>query len=276
MKNLKKKERIKRLFLAIQKEKKKGKLSLNKTIESVSKDLNLKTESVRNYYYKNLKFLRENSLFASELGIDLNVFEKKSFERFDEKNKNHLFEFVTQNLNRGVSVRQSCMSLANNDAKQMLRYQNKFRNMLKQKNKDVEKRREEKMEEKVININKAKLELSKKISDNEINALFMGLIKIVKKAAKESADEELKKECFEANQNFRQTIIDLNKTESELKKACELNKQLNLKIESQQQQICLLLDKLSKRKMSGLEKKSDERFLRLKTFNKNAKNDNIL
>ena len=69
------------------------------------------------------------------------------------------------------------------------------------------------------------------ITDNEINALFMGLIKIVKKAAKESADEELKRECFEANQNFRQTIIDLNKTESELKKVCEVNKQLNLKIE---------------------------------------------
>lgn len=90
---------------------------------------------------------------------------------------------------------------------------------------------------------------NKKISDSEINSLFLGLVRIVKKNAEQSLNEELKNECFEATQNFRQTLIDLNKTESELKKEKEKNYELSLKIESQKEQICSLLQKLSQHKL---------------------------
>ena len=184
-----------------------------------------------------------------------------------------MFNFIFNNLKQGKSVRQSCMELANNNAKLMLRYQNKFRNMQKQKNKKGE---NSSMQQNVINITKAKKEMNKKITESEINALFLGLVKIIKKSAQENADEELKTEVEEATQNFRQTLIDLNKKEVELKNAIEVNKQLNLKIENQQQQICLLLDKLSKRKLGYLEKKSKQSSLKLKDFNKKDKTNNIL
>lgn len=270
----KKKEKIKRLFLSIQKEKLTGNKCLCKAIENAGSMLNIKKESAKNYYYKNLKFLKQNPELAKSMGIDITIFEQKSFEKFNNKSKEDLYNTVIENISKGKSIRQTCMELANNDAKKMLRLQNKFRNMQKQKL--IKNKGEENMEEKIININSAKQNLNKKITDNEINALFLGLIKIIKKAAIENANEELKNECREATQNFRQTIIDLNKREAELKKAYEINKELNLKIESQQQQICLLLEKLSTRKINELEKKSGEKYLKLKTFGKTTKNDNIL
>lgn len=266
-------EKIKTLFLNIQKLKQDKKISLNKAIESVSNTLKIKSESARNYYYKSLNFLRLNPEIAKNMGIDLNNFIKKDFERFESDKKQYMFNFITSNLRKGKSVRQSCMELANNDAKLMLRYQNKFRNMQKQNNKKGENKP---MQQNVINITKAKRDMNKKITEREINALFLGLVKIIKKSAQENMEEELKTEVEEATQNFRQTLIDLNKKEVELKKAIELNRELNLKVESQQQQICLLLDKLSQRKLSSLEKKSTQRSLKLKGFNKKDKTDNIL
>ena len=271
--NSKKIEKIKTLFLNIQQLRQDKTLSLNKAIEKVCNLLNLKKESARNYYYKSLNYLRQNPNIASSLGINLNNFKQKSFEKFDNNKKQDMFNFIFNNLKQGKSVRQSCMELANNNAKLMLRYQNKFRNMQKQKNKKGE---NSSMQQNVINITKAKKEMNKKITESEINALFLGLVKIIKKSAQENADEELKTEVEEATQNFRQTLIDLNKKEVELKNAIEVNKQLNLKIENQQQQICLLLDKLSKRKLGYLEKKSKQSSLKLKDFNKKDKTNNIL
>lgn len=274
---LDKKEKIKKLFLLIQDEIVNNKNTIIYAIEKASKKLNLTKESTRNYYYKSLKYLRNNLNIAKEIGINLDNFKKKDFEKFNTKNKENLYDTVNKNLKRGISIRQSCLALANNDAKLMLRYQNKFRNMQKQKvKKEANKMQVETNKSKVINIIKAKQDLNRNITESEINALFMGLLKIVKKTAIESANEDLKQECKEATQNFRQTIVDLNKKEVELKKAYEINKELNLKIESQQQQICLLLERLSKRKVESLEKKSNKKYCKLKAFDKNAKNNNIL
>ena len=120
--------------------------------------------------------------------------------------------------------------------------------------------------ENIINIDFAKQKLNKKISDSDINALFMGLVKIVKKSALDSANQELKVECNEANENFRQTLIDLNKKEEELKIMQEVNRELNLKVEAQKEQICSLLQKLSSRRLKSLEKKSDYKTMKLKKF----------
>jgi len=104
---------------------------------------------------------------------------------------------------------------------------------------------EKEIKENIINFAKVKAKYNKKISDEEINALFMGLIKIVKKSAEEDYDKEIKEECFFANENFRQCLIELNSVQMELKKEKDLKQTLLEKIESQQQQICLLLKRLS-------------------------------
>jgi len=372
MKNAKQ-EKLKRLFVMIMAEKNKGK-NLSRSMEEVSKKMKLKKESVKNYYYKAIKFLNENPFIANNLGIDLNI-NKATFKKFSKIEKEKLVKTISDNLKNGISIRQSCLMLANNNAKEMLRLQNKYRNIIKlnakkvanlkqsntqkidktekdkniNKNINIEKilknsnennknnyfvaikntkktinnnkntvneniletvknnkyavskntlktgennktvankgqlsfsesknKIQSKTNKNIININTAKQKFTRTISDSEINALFMGLVKIIKKNALENANEELKTECQQANENFRQTIIDLNKKESELKKVCKVNEELNKKITSQQQQICELLEKLSKRKLAKLEKQSNMKCAMLKNFNKTTKTDNIL
>ncbi|NCB48267.1 MAG: hypothetical protein EOM55_01360 [Clostridia bacterium] len=104
---------------------------------------------------------------------------------------------------------------------------------------------DKKVKENIINFEKVKGKYSKKISEEEINALFLGLIKIVKKSAQEDYDKELKEECDSATENFRQCLIELNTVQMELKKELNIKQVLLERLEVQQEQICLLLKKLT-------------------------------
>jgi len=260
--------------------------ALNKSIKEVAQVLNMKSNSAKNYYYKTLNFLTNNPQIAKKLDIDLAKFKLKKFNNFDSKEKLDLLKTVDDNLKKGISVRATCMQLANNDARVMLRLQNKYRNMVKSKLNDKETVVDiEKMAytnsirkgQKVINIATVKAKQGEKISDYELNALFLGLVRIVKKTAFESVSKDLKDECKMATENFRQTLIDLNKTEAELKKEQVKNLALKQKVENQKEQICKLLKELSVRKLDMLEKKSKINSLKLKSFSKSKnQNNNIL
>lgn len=95
--------------------------------------------------------------------------------------------------------------------------------------------------EKIIDFAKAKEKIESKIGDKEINSLFWGLLKIIKKSASQNANQELKEECEQARANFSQTLKELHDREIELKKEIIMNKTLTKKVESQQKQICLLV-----------------------------------
>lgn len=101
------------------------------------------------------------------------------------------------------------------------------------------------VKENIINFAKVKGKYNKKISEEEINALFLGLIKIVKKSAEDDFDKELKEECDFATENFRQCLMELNTVQMELKKELDIKQVLLERLELQQQQICLLLKKLT-------------------------------
>ena len=102
----------------------------------------------------------------------------------------------------------------------------------------------EKIRQNVVDFAKAKQKIKSRINDKDINALFLGLAGIVKKNAMEQVSSELKKECKVANQNFRQTLMDLNKAESTVRSLEMENMSLKDKIELQQKQICYLVKKM--------------------------------
>lgn len=103
-----------------------------------------------------------------------------------------------------------------------------------------------KNEEKIINIASVKTVKNKLLTDSDINALFLGLVKLIKKNANLEVQEDLKRDCKEANENFRQSLIDLNKTEMLLKKEQEKNLKLTNKIMEEERKFCLLFDKYTK------------------------------
>lgn len=95
--------------------------------------------------------------------------------------------------------------------------------------------------ENIIDFAKAKEKFSNRIGDKEINSLFLGLVKIIKKSAIQNVSQELKFECEQAKSNFTQTLKELHETEINLKKEIVMNKALSKKVETQQKQICFLV-----------------------------------
>ena len=54
------------------------------------------------------------------------------------------------------------------------------------------------------------------LSDSEINSLFLGLVKLVKKAAEESAEASSLQEAKSANKSLREAIVALAEKEREV------------------------------------------------------------
>ena len=101
------------------------------------------------------------------------------------------------------------------------------------------------MEKTLIDFEKARSKYAKNIGDQEINALFSGLVKIVKKYAITQVENDLKRECLMAQNNFRTTLVDLQLAEEKLKKQADEIKHLENVIEAQQKKNAALLKKLA-------------------------------
>ena len=225
--------------------------TLAKSMDYVAKNSSLNRQTVKSYYYKTLKYLNENPVVAKSLNIKLP--KKKEFEVFCDREKNELFDKITQNKKKGISVRHTCYMLAHGDAKIMLRLQNKY----KSKKKIFDKREKKTMDDtkikkdqengsqNIINITSAKKYLNKSLSDSDITALFFGLLNLVKKSIYEKVSKDFEKENKDANNNFRKSIIEVQELETRLKKEQQKNLEMSSLIENQKMQICKLIKNLS-------------------------------
>ena len=104
------------------------------TLESAFTDYALYTNrakgSVRNLYYDLVKFRSENLEFFTHAVGDLEL-KTHAIDNFSIEDERILLEKILTEKAKGRSVRSIVMGLANGDGKLMLRYQNKYRNMLK-------------------------------------------------------------------------------------------------------------------------------------------------
>ncbi len=86
--------------------------------------------SVRNYYYSQLKMFELVPSLAADLGIELVDSARERFELFDQNEIDELLERVLAGKANGVSVRRVIADMSNGDAKKALRLQNKYRSMI--------------------------------------------------------------------------------------------------------------------------------------------------
>ena len=116
--------------------------SLSKIFEQYALKTGKSKGTVRNLYYALAKASKQDQEFCDAYlgGKQLSVNQIVEFSKDEEEN---LVEQILLEKARGKSVRGAIMERANGDAKLALRYQNKFRNALKNKtelvNKTVEK-----------------------------------------------------------------------------------------------------------------------------------------
>ena len=95
--------------------------------EKTSRSLN----SVRNYYYGQAKTFELVPEVAQKLGIKKAEVERERFVPFSDKEVLELVEYVLIAKGRGASGRKAIYELAGGDGKTAVRYQNKYRSVLR-------------------------------------------------------------------------------------------------------------------------------------------------
>ena len=97
---------------------------------SMSEQTGRSVNSVRNYYYSQLKMFELVPRLAADLGISVPETARERFELFDASEIDELLERVLVGKAQGVSVRKVIAEMAGGDAKKALRLQNKYRSMI--------------------------------------------------------------------------------------------------------------------------------------------------
>jgi len=203
------KEEIKTLFKFVEIKKSEG-MPLIQIFFNYAQATKRHTNSVRNYYYKELSLMQNNVDFAKELNINLDNHEVVRGIPFSKEEQTKMLEQIEKLLSQGFSVRKACLKLADGDASKMIRLQNKYRAIVKQKG-------ENNSMGEIIKMPQNKTGLS----DEDVKALFMGLIKLVKKQEYENAKLTLKGELFDANEKLKDAMAKLAVKENLISKLKE-------------------------------------------------------
>ena len=235
MKGIWKDEEVKDLFNAVENAKNEGK-KVGFAFQEHAKKYSRKPNSVRNYYYNEIERLKSDEKRLINLNIDLSLHKKTLKKCFSNQEKNEIIQKIKSLVDNGCSVRKACFMLSNGDIATMLRYQNKFRSMQPQKNNNV------------LTFRKR----PSKITDSDLQGLFMGLIGLVKKNVEDEMAEKLNQQ-FDKNEEIERTLIaKLGQKERELAFLKDDNERLkkeNVALKKRvMQKFCFEATKLSAKK----------------------------
>ncbi len=200
-------EEIKKLFEFIQQQTNAG-LTLTKAFARYATISGRKANSVRNYYYAELNYLQQNKQLAKNLNINLTAHKKVTPKYFSKQEAQQCVQSINNLVKQGNSVRKACLILSNGNISQMVRLQNKYRSLTKKPvlNKAVPSN--------II----AMPSRSKHLTQQEIDGLFLGLLKLIKASAKQEATQSLSQAAQSANHQLRKTLVVLAEKEKQLKK----------------------------------------------------------
>jgi hypothetical protein len=191
---------VKDLFTVVE-DCKKSNASLKLAFATHAKKYNRKPNSVRNYYYKEVENLKKNAKRSEKLEISLDNHKKNHFVHFTKSQENKLLEDVDALVAQGMSVRNACKKLGGNDLTLMTRLQNKYQNSKKKGQ----------MDNVIVFKNREKL-----LTENDINSLFMGLVKLIRKTAVDEFMEKTKLEKESSSYLLKKAFADLNKKDRQI------------------------------------------------------------
>lgn len=197
-----KNEEVMSLFKNVE-ECKQNQKALKKAFSEHAKKFGRKPNSVRNYYYHEVDNLAEEKERCRILGVDISKHTKTHFDNFDKEQESELFEKIENLTKKGLSVRSACLKLSNGNLADMTRFQNKYQNMKKK-----------------LDINNDNIipfkQRQKALTEGEINSLFMGLVRLIKKTAIEDFAETRKTEKESSEILLQKAFFDLNKKDKQI------------------------------------------------------------
>lgn len=192
-------EEVKALFGVVERCKSAGK-RVSFAFQEYAEKYSRKANSVRNYYYNEVERLKSDPERANCLGIDLSLHKKMIKRFFSSNEKNEIIQKIKDLVNKGCSVRKACFLLSNGDVSTMLRYQNKFRAVELPKNSNILPFKKKSM----------------KITDSDLQGLFMGLVRLIKKSAEEEISMKINQQIDREEETERNLIAKLGQREREL------------------------------------------------------------
>lgn len=210
MKSIWSDEEVKSLFNTVEEKRGKGE-SLKNAFSMHAQKFHRKGNSVRNYYYHEVDNLQKDDARRTRLNINLKKHIKNRLVPFSKEQEEKFLSEVKALTDKGMSVRSACFKLSNGDMTLMTRLQNKFQNLKKEK------------AEKKDNI--ITFKSRKTLTDADINSLFAGLVKLVKKNAYEEVNVKIKEEKETSEYLLKEAYLELNKKEKEINK---LKNELNM------------------------------------------------
>lgn len=117
--------------------------------------------SVRNYYYALLRSCGDERVKALLRGTGLKA---EKITQFTEEETDEMLKAILTQKSKGISVRKAVLSLSGGDDKLMLRYQNKYRNVLT--------KQPERIERLMRECGLADTDEARKKLEDEINGLY--------------------------------------------------------------------------------------------------------
>ena len=254
---------IKNLFSLVEKYKSENKPIIDAFYEHATKN-NRQQLSVRNFYYSKVDEIMHSQKLQKQLEINIKLHEKNNFAKFDDRQTQKLLEHIKNRTNQGQSVRKACMELANGDAKELLRFQNKYRELVKKQNinklefsqkniknpKKTTKNAEENdffgkkanfnenlynlenhnHNENVISFPVEQKLIPQHLSEAEIQSLFVGLAKLVKKSALAEMEETINKEREKLSVIVRKSTVEIGQKAEKIDELLTENKKLSKQI----------------------------------------------
>lgn len=241
-----KKEDVKNLFMLVEEHKLNNK-PLMQAFKKFASSKGRKTTSVRNFYYNQLLKFEKSKPLQDEYKIDISNHTKINQKFFTADEEREVMESISKLHNQGYSIRKACLELSNGNLVEMTRLQNKYRNTLArqetlkshqlnnsvaqnnninihpfrnntQNNKHTFKNNEASNKTHTISFQNLTHMPKRKayvIGDDEIKALFLGLVNIIRKNCMENAEETYNNRLNKANFELQRTIISLAKSEEE-------------------------------------------------------------
>ena len=123
-------EQTKELFSRCGEARKNG-TSLSAAFRDIATRTGRSVNSVRNYYYGQVKTFELVPDIAASLGISVGETARDRFVPFSQTETDELIRNVLIAKGKGISVRKAILELANGDPQKALRLQNKYRSCLR-------------------------------------------------------------------------------------------------------------------------------------------------
>lgn len=259
---MKRELKLKQLFTAVQN---RNGVALSVIFSRFAVKWNMQKNSVRNMYYLALNKIMQDEIYAKKLNVNTDLLNKNDIKPFTSSEIQNLVCEIEKKVSMGQSVRNACQELAKGDITLMLRYQNKYRAI---KTKDKKKVKENisncvrlvdyknsnnkqilsnniniqtkliestggkefkssKMPDNVIQFRKKESSLT----DNELQSLFMGLVRIVRNSAVADVNNALKEQYNKQAIEVRNLLKSLANTKEELNESLRENSRLKKEIE---------------------------------------------